>query len=139
MRRGRSRREHCGMHVVGLGAICDLEPMSGHHGSAVHFRVSEYLDLKDGTRIVLHDERGFSAGMPWDEFWPLQTIETITNNVMMTVLPDDAERTGDDHAWSWLAELAHARGVEVSPDELRDLNYDVVLTEAVRELFHDQS
>lgn len=132
-------REHGGVRVAGLGAICDLEPIASDDGSAVHFRVGEYLDLEDGTRIVLHNERGFSAGMPWDQFWPHQTVETITNYVMMTVLPDDAELTRDDHAWAWLAALAHAQGVRVSADELRGLNDDVVLTGAVLELINDQS
>ncbi|MFG1950989.1 hypothetical protein [Micromonospora sp. NPDC048830] len=49
---------------------------------------------------------------------------------MSAVLPDE-EESGEDHPWSWLAELAQARGLEVTADDLRGLPYEVVFTEAV--------
>jgi hypothetical protein len=71
------------VRVVGLGAICDLDPVGNH------------------------DPR-----------------------VLTTVLPD-----GDDidekHPWEWLAELAQAHGIDVTADDLRQVPYEVVLTERV--------
>ena len=58
------------------------------------------------------------------------TSEIIPRYVLNVVLPDDDE-CGDEHPWSWLAELARNRGLDVNTDDLRGLPYDVVLTEGV--------
>ncbi|XTZ15757.1 hypothetical protein ACQSSU_30890 [Micromonospora echinospora] len=50
--------------------------------------------------------------------------------MLSAVLPDD-EESGEEHLWSWLAELAEARGLEVTADDLRGLPYEVVFTDAV--------
>src|SRR5262249_25646611 len=45
-------------------------------------------------------------------------------------LPEDDE-CGDEHPWSWLAEVARNRGLVANAEDLRGLPYDVVLTEGV--------
>jgi hypothetical protein len=50
--------------------------------------------------------------------------------VLNVVLPDDDE-SAEEHPWSWLAELARARGLKVTADDLRGLRYDVILAEKV--------
>ncbi len=49
-----------------------------------------------------------------------------------TVLPDDAEETGEEHPWEWLAELLRAQGVEAPPEDLRGLPYDVEFSDRLR-------
>jgi hypothetical protein len=49
---------------------------------------------------------------------------------LTTVLPDDDE-TDDEHPWVWLAELAQAQRIDVTADDLRQVPYEVVLTERV--------
>jgi hypothetical protein len=41
------------------------------------------------------------------------------------VLPDDAEATGEDHPWEWLALLIAGQGVAVTPEQLRAVPYVV--------------
>jgi hypothetical protein len=121
---------HGGMRVVGLGAICDLRP-TGNDPRRFSFEVSEFAVLDDGKRVILHRERGFSGTTNGDDIWAHETVETIARDVLNVVLPDDAEITGEDHPWEWLAELLRAQGIDAVPQQLRGLPYEVVLTERV--------
>ncbi|MEH1017695.1 hypothetical protein V6U90_32055 [Micromonospora sp. CPCC 206060] len=92
--------------------------------------------LEDGRRVLLHAERGFtltarSTGAPGNGAIPLhETRDSLTQDVLTVVLPDD-EECAEEHPWSWLAELAQARGLAVPADDLRGLPYEVVFTDAV--------
>ena len=55
----------------------------------------------------------------------------MTRNVLNVLSPDDDE-CADHHPWSWLAELARARGLDVTAENLRDLPYEVMFTDKVR-------
>jgi hypothetical protein len=118
--------------VVGLGAICDLRRASPRSQS---FKISEFALLDDGRRVILHSERGYSIGWGSNveipaELAPFDTRESITQQVLNTVLPDDDD-SQDAHPWEWLAELARARGLDVTSEDLRVLPYEVVLDESV--------
>jgi hypothetical protein len=78
----------------------------------------------------LHEERGYAGRSSSGDIWAHETIETITRDVLTTVLPEDDD-TDDEHPWEWLAELAHAQGIDVTADELRRVPYEIVLTERV--------
>jgi hypothetical protein len=97
----------------------------------ISFRVEEFAVLADGRRIRLHAERGFglSAGV---NLWQYQTLESLEADVRTTVLPDDAEDTGENHPWEWLSELLRAQGIEATPEELRILPYDVEFSDRLR-------
>ncbi len=124
--------------VVGLGAICDLHP-PGSDPRAQSFDVSEFVTLEDGRRVLLHDGgRGLTIGIrstgtskPPDVRRRL-TLEQLTSDVLTVVLPDDEDDT-EPHPWSWLSGLARARGLDVTADDLRELPYDVVFTDELRE------
>ncbi|MEV5691875.1 hypothetical protein [Micromonospora globbae] len=124
--------------VVGLGAICDLRPQRPHETDSQSFSVSEFVTLEDGRRVTLHNDRGFtigwnSPGHPRAGAAPAgETRDSITQNVLNTVLPDDENDT-EEHPWSWLADLARARGLNVTAQDLRGLPYEVVLTDKVTE------
>jgi hypothetical protein len=105
----------------------------------ISFRVEEYAVLADGRRIRLHAERGFtlsavrgfglSAGAdPWQGL----TLEGLEADVRTTVLPDDAEDTGEDHPWEWLSDLLRVKGIEASAEQLRALPYDVEFSDRLR-------
>ncbi|WP_094978046.1 hypothetical protein, partial [Micromonospora echinospora] len=117
--------------VVGLGATCDLRGEYPDDACTRSFLVSEFAMLEDGRRVLLHADRGFtvtarSTGAPGDGTIPLhETRDSLTQQVLIVVLPDD-EESGEEHPWSWLAELAQARGLEVTADDLRGLPYEVV-------------
>ena len=82
--------------VVGLGAICDLLPLRADPSSQ-DFKVSEFVDLEDGRRVLLHDggrglmTSGVRTTSGWrapDVRWGL-TLEGLTSDVLTVVLPDD--------------------------------------------------
>ncbi|WP_326600037.1 hypothetical protein [Streptomyces sp. NBC_01803] len=123
------------LRVVALGAICDIGEPSLDRGSQ-NFIVSEFALLEDGRRLILHAERGFTVG--WgggsgdEPILATASVESITHNVLNVVLPDDDDYPGD-HPWEWLAELSQARGIAVSADDLRELPYEVVLSDRLRD------
>ena len=97
----------------------------------ISFQVEEFAVLADGRRVRLHAERGFTLSAGVDP-WQFVTLESLEAAVRATVLPDDAEQTGDDHPWEWLAELLRDHGVAASPEQLRTLPYDVELSDRLR-------
>ena len=119
--------------VVGLGAICDLGTTTSSEGRSQGFSVSEFVTLEDGRRVILHEGRGFTVGWGSNMLDPGEireglTPDSITRDVLNTVLPDDDE-CGDDHPWSLLAHLAGARGLDVTEEHLRNLGYEVILSD----------
>lgn len=123
--------------VVGLGAICDLDPRTPDRARSHSFSVSEFVTLEDGRRVTLREDRGFTTGLrstarsdPGDLREHL-TLDSLTRDVLNVVLPDDDE-PAEDHPYPWLADLARARGLDVSADDLRSLAYEVIFTDKVR-------
>jgi hypothetical protein len=133
------------VRVVALGVWCDLAGGEGAIGDSdrqLTLRVAEFAVLSDGRRLTLHDERGFDTRLsgtgdapvdPWDRL----SLEQLERNVRTTVLGDDAEATGDEHPWEWLAGLLRASGVDASPGELARLPYDVVFSPRLRQQLSD--
>ena len=117
-------------HVVGLGAICDLGTPGFDDEHSQRFPVSEFVLLENGRRVILHEDRGFTIGSRAGAVRDYETRDRITQNVLNVVLPDDDD-CEDDHPWSWLAELARARGLAVTAEDLRGLPYEVILTDGV--------
>jgi len=118
---------------VGIGAICDLRPGRSDEASQ-SFSVSEFVTLEDGRRVILHEARGFTIGWGGSGSGDVrehESLESMTRNVLNVVLPDDDE-SADAHPWSWLADLARARGLSVTADDLRRLPYEVVFTDDLR-------
>lgn len=115
------------------GRFVPAPGMPARSPGGIHFRVEEFAVLADGRRIRLHAERGFtlSAGVGPRQYLTLESLEA---DVRTTVLPDDAEDTGEDHPWEWLGELLRVQGIEASPEELRTLPYDVEFSDRLRDL-----
>jgi hypothetical protein len=122
--------------VVGLGAICDLDPRTPDKARSQSFSVGEFVTLEDGPRVILHEDRGFTIGLGSSretaaDLRRYETLESLTRDVLNVVLPDD-DLPAEEHPWSWLADLARARGLAVTADDLRSLPYDVTFTDKVR-------
>ena len=85
---------------------------------------------------MLIDDRGWGSSGPRgggpDDLWAYETFEAIESTVRNVVLPDDAEETGEEHPGRWLAERIRALSVETTPEELRQLPYDVVLSDRLQ-------
>jgi len=122
--------------VAGLGAICDLDPRTPDKARSQSFSVSEFVTLEDGRRVILHEDRGFTIGLGSSretaaDLRRYETLEGLTRDVLAVVLPDD-DVPAEAHPWSWLADLARARGLNVTADDLRSLPYEVTFTDEVR-------
>jgi hypothetical protein len=120
--------EYVVMKVIRLGAWCDHEAVAEFRRVA-SFRVHEFAELADGRRLTLNTDRGFSLSGPLD-IWAKLTLETLEADVRTTVLPD--EDTGEEHPWDWPSERLRALGVDVSPEQLRELPYEVEFSERLR-------
>ncbi len=147
------------MRVVGLGAWCDyvteeeyrdellrspsrpparaVEEALAQFRRSVSFRVREFAVLANGCHLTLSADRGFSGAVhrvggtaPVDP-WDFLTVEELEADVRTTVLPDDDEAE-EEHPWAWLAERPHARDVDVPPEQLKELPYDVVFSQRLR-------
>ena len=67
------------------------------------------------------------------------TADGVRRDVLNTVLPDDDEEAAcEAHPWEWLAALARARGITVTADELRRLDYEVVFSDALERWIADE-
>jgi hypothetical protein len=100
--------------VVGLGARAELD-RSDRPG--LNVSVTEFADLADGRRLLLHQERGFSTSATH------MSAEHARQDVLTTVLGDDAEITGEEHPWDWLASLISRHGVAATAEQLKAVPY----------------
>ena len=117
---------------------------------AKHFVLLELLDravedlggdlfglADDLVGVLLAQDRGFTLGLRSSgesgsgDIRAHETLESLTRDVLNVVLPDDDE-CGEDHPWSWLADLARGRGLHVGAEDLRGLPYEVIFAEKVR-------
>ncbi|WP_199432103.1 hypothetical protein [Qaidamihabitans albus] len=120
--------------VVAFGAVCDVAVPWNRSTGQVGFALSEYLDLEFGKRVVLHSERGVTVGVRGGSS-PGFTAGELRALFLGALLPDEGEEEpGEPHPWRWLAELAAARGVTVTPEELRSVPYELEFRPAVQAL-----
>ncbi len=124
--------------VVAVGAVCEVDVPWDASTRQVSLALSEYLAMESGTRVVLHSERGVTIAVRGDgspEFTGF-TADELRDSVLGALLPDegDDEEPGQPHPWRWLAELAVARNVRVTPEELASLPYELDFRPAVRAL-----
>lgn len=115
--------------VPGLADARAVEEALEHHRRSAAFRVHEFAVLDDGRRLTLSTDRGFALSGPADP-WAALTLESVEADVRTTVLPDDD--TGEAHPWAWLAERLRAEGVDVTPEHLAALPYEVVFSDRLR-------
>jgi hypothetical protein len=120
--------------VVGLGAWCDLASPAEDAGGT-HFKVREFALLSDGREVTLLDDRGWTTSAPLARV----SVTHVVSSTYTTVLPDNAEETGEEHEWQCFAQRLREAGVAVTPDELRALPYRVILSDRLRSLLGQPS
>lgn len=119
--------------VVVVGAVCDVRRVDPSTGD-VSLALSEYLQLESGKRVVLHSDRGVTVGARGGASSHF-TEGQLRELALGALLPDEEdEDAGEPHPWTWLAELAARRGVNVTPEALRSVPYELELRPAAREL-----
>lgn len=124
------------MKPIALGARCELSQyLEG--GMTTSLDISEFLELQDGTRVILRDDLGLTSGARG--YGPDEDLRerrsSLIESVLTVVLPDEGDDDdGEEHPWEYLARLARSQGVDVNADDLRVLPYRVELTPAVEQL-----
>lgn len=88
------------------------------------------LELADGRRVLLLNDRGFGSSGRWAE----QSVKNIEEDARTVVGPDEPPegRSHEDAArshWTYLQRIAQQQGVAIDADELRQLPHDVVLSD----------
>jgi hypothetical protein len=88
--------------------------------------------LVDGRRVLLLDDRGWSASGPPD-IWTRTSVEDIEDTARVVVGPDEPfggrpqEDMEADH-WAYLARVLRQQGIVVDALDLQRLPHDVVLS-----------
>ena len=88
------------------------------------------LELADGRRVLLLDDRGWGSSGSW----PQLTVKEIQENARTVVGPIEPPdgRSQEEAArlhWANLQRIAQRHGVAVDVDKLRELPHDVVLSQ----------
>jgi hypothetical protein len=89
--------------------------------------------LANGRRVLLLDDRGWSASGP-PNIWAVTSVEEIVDTALMVVGPDEAfggrsrEDMEADH-WAQLTEVLRQQGIVLDALELKRRPHDVVLSE----------
>jgi hypothetical protein len=107
------------VRVVRLVACGDLRGDAGGTSCSVR----EFAVLSDGREVTLLDDRGWTTTAPLDVI----LLAHVVRNIYNSVLPDDAEETGEDHEWQRFERRLREAGIEVTADELRALPYSIIL------------
>ena len=127
--------------AVRLETVADARDTDQPRTISISCRHEAVLD--DGSRVLLLDDRGWTAGLRGagardiDDAWAVTTEAEIAATARVVVGPDEAygERTQadmDDGHWRTLAETLRGHGVAADAGALRRLPHDVVLGERLR-------
>lgn len=103
--------------------------------SQVDVKARHELELTDGRRVLLLNDRGYGATCAWNT----TTLADVEVQIRTAVGPDepfDDLTAGDMEAahWEALAALAQQHGVPVAAVDLQRLRHDVVISEPIRRL-----
>jgi hypothetical protein len=116
--------------VVAKRLVTSVEVDDTDGSDVVSVLVRQELELTDGRRVLLLDDRGWGSTATWAS----SSTDEIVHTTVAAVGPDEPfeDHTADDMAadhWRALAQAAGRRGVNVGPAVLRQLRHDVVLSE----------
>lgn len=108
-------------------------------GPRMSVRALHALELADGRRVVLLDDRGWggSSSSPSTDLWASTSLDDVERTARTVLGPDEPldGDTLDDAAvghWAHLARQAEEAGVSVSAKALAALPHDVEVSDAVR-------
>lgn len=103
--------------------------------SQVDVTARHELELADGRRVLLLNDRGHGSTCPWNK----TTLGDVEFQVRTEVRPDEPfdDLTQDDMLaahWEALARVAQQQGVAVDPAGIQRLRHDVVISDEIRKL-----
>ncbi|MCZ2817059.1 hypothetical protein [Modestobacter sp. VKM Ac-2984] len=113
--------------------LLTLADVGDRAGDRISVSAQHELELADGSRVLLLDDRGWGSSGSWDTCSVAEVVDTSR----AVVGPDEpfGDRSPEDMAadhWGTLANTARAQGVAVDAIELSRLPHDVVLSPRLR-------
>lgn len=98
-------------------------------GDRISVSARHELELTDGSRVLLLDDRGWGESGRWD----MTSVEDGQRTARMVVGPDEpfGDLTQEDMAadhWDHLSRIAREQGIAVDGADLRLLPHDVLLS-----------
>jgi hypothetical protein len=117
------------MTVKRLITCADIDDRAPDEGTVLVAARLE-VELTDGRRVLLLDDRGWGSIGSWAE----TSAENIRETTRMVVGPDDPPKGRSKEEmetlhWTSLEQIAQRQGVAVDAAELRRLPHDVVLSQ----------
>ena len=122
--------EHVSLEVTGIGAICDIYQRDPSAEGSASFVVGEFLNIANGDRVLLHLDRGFTLSGSLEDHVKLP-LDLFVEQIRNVVLPDEGQATNEDHDWDLLVDLARRRGISIEADQLREVRYEILVTDRV--------
>ncbi|HEY9291844.1 MAG TPA: hypothetical protein VIP98_11240 [Microlunatus sp.] len=109
--------------------VTSIELGDDDSASTISISARHELELDDGHRILLLDDRGWASSGP-PEIWDRTSAQDIAEVARVVVGPDEpfGEQSRDDminQHWDFLRQLADQRGATITSDALRSLRHDV--------------
>ena len=89
--------------------------------------------LKNGRRVLLLDDRGWSVSGPPD-IWAVTSVEEIVDTARVVVGPDEpfgarSHKDMETDHWAQLTEILRRHGVVADALDLKRLPHDIVLSQ----------
>lgn len=117
--------------MIGTLAICDVDEIStANVQPSTSVKIAQYVRLSDESFIRLDMDRGFTDvrhGARESVSWK-RSADDLIAEILDLVQADDRHSPGS-HPWEQLAGAARMRGVDVDGATLRELPYQVLLTD----------
>lgn len=118
-------------HPVAITAECDLVRSASTSTDCQSFAVREFLLLEDGNRVPLREGLEFTIGLPFSDVHEALSADALLCAMRGVVLPE-LSAIDREHPWDCLVRLARRRRVQTCADEIAQLPYELVLSEAVK-------
>jgi hypothetical protein len=121
-----------------LVCVVELDEFGLRQRDLISVSVRLDAEFVDGRRVVLLDDRGWSAGSLYDDdgslFWDAEEIAEMARVVVGRDEPSGGETAEEMAAgyWAYLSQALRRCGAAVSGEELARAVHDVVLGEQLR-------
>lgn len=124
------------LSVTRLVIICELDqPLTGRSRPTMSMKITQYLRMSDDSMVRLDMDRGVSSfkhGWERPVSWK-SAAQDVIDEVLDLVRADGVD--GESFPWEEYAETARVRGIEVGPDELKDLPHTVLISDELTKVF----
>ncbi|MBM7767008.1 hypothetical protein [Glutamicibacter nicotianae] len=124
------------LKAMSIAAVCDMdETLTDNLRPSISVKITQCILMSDGSMISLDLARGFTAIShgPGPARWRRSSDELIAE-ILDLVRVDDPENPGE-HPWDEIAAAAQSRGIEIDAAQLKQLPYQVLLSDKVIRTF----